>query len=177
MKQLTSVLWLSFLFLVFAGVFLYSGFYPVGADRPHFAATHWILETARERSVARASASISVPPLEDPELLLMGAADYHEMCSSCHLRPQLQQTDLSLGLYPTPPNLTQSERWQKATADPMQMEREARRQFWIIKHGIKASGMPAWGITHDDQRIWAMVAFLQKLPELSKEEYQILSAR
>jgi mono/diheme cytochrome c family protein len=35
----------------------------------------------------------------------------------------------------------------------------ARRQFWIIKHGVKASGMPGWGPAHDDQRIWAMAAF------------------
>ncbi|HJU38766.1 MAG TPA: nuclear transport factor 2 family protein, partial [Tahibacter sp.] len=46
-----------------------------------------------------------------------------------------------------------------------------------IKHGIKASGMPAWGPTHDDARIWAMVAFLEKLPTLSQDEYQILTAR
>jgi hypothetical protein len=37
--------------------------------------------------------------------------------------------------------------------------------------------MPAWGITRDDERIWAMVAFLQKLPELTPEEYQIITAR
>ena len=49
--------------------------------------------------------------------------------------------------------------------------------FWIVKHGIKASGMPSWGPTHDDQRIWAMVAFLQKLPQLTPEQYQILTAR
>jgi len=37
--------------------------------------------------------------------------------------------------------------------------------------------MPAWGPTHNDQRIWAMVAFLQKLPDLTPEQYQILTAR
>lgn len=47
----------------------------------------------------------------------------------------------------------------------------------MIKHGIKASGMPAWGPTHDDQRIWAVVAFLQKLPELTPQQYQVLTAR
>ena len=52
----------------------------------------------------------------------------------------------------------------------------ARKNFWVIKHGIKASGMPAWGKTHDDKRIWAMVAFLQRLPELTADQYQILTA-
>ncbi len=52
-----------------------------------------------------------------------------------------------------------------------------RRQFWMIKHGIQASGMPAWGETHTDERSWAMVAFSQKLPELNEMQYRILTAR
>jgi mono/diheme cytochrome c family protein len=52
-----------------------------------------------------------------------------------------------------------------------------RRRFWIIKHGIKASGMPAWGPGHDDERLWNMVALLKRLPDLSPEQYQILTAR
>jgi mono/diheme cytochrome c family protein len=84
---------------------------------------------------------------------------------------------MSKGLYPAPPNLSKQEDehgHDHADGDPAQ---SAQRQFWIIKHGIKASGMPAWGATHDDQRIWAMVAFLQKLPELNPEQYQIITAR
>jgi len=82
---------------------------------------------------------------------------------------------MSLGLYPVPPNLTAGlDEHEHADDDKQSL---ARRQFWIIKHGIKASGMPAWGKTHDDQRIWAMVAFLQRLPELTEEQYQILTAR
>jgi hypothetical protein len=36
------------------------------------------------------------------------------------------------------------------------------------------SAMPAWGKTHDDQSIWGMVAFLQKLPELTPDQYRAL---
>lgn len=54
---------------------------------------------------------------------------------------------------------------------------ESYQKFWIITHGIKASGMPAWGPGHDDERIWNMVAFLQRLPRLTAEQYQILTAR
>lgn len=53
----------------------------------------------------------------------------------------------------------------------------ARQQYWVIKHGIMASGMAAFGPTHNDERIWAMVAFLQKLPEMTTEQYQIITAR
>ncbi len=144
--------------------FIYSGTYPIGADVPHTKFTYWALETLRDRSIERASEDIQVPSLDDPELLLSGGPDYNEMCSGCHLKPGKGKSDFSIGLYPAPPNLTED------ADDP-------REQFWVIKHGIKASGMPAWGPSHDDQRIWAMVAFLQKLPELTPQQYQILTAR
>ncbi|WP_323844305.1 cytochrome c [Microbulbifer magnicolonia] len=144
--------------------FVYSGSYPMGADVPHTKFTHWLLETLRDRSIDKAASQIAMPALDDPELLLSGGPDYNEMCTGCHLKPGKDESDFTLGLYPTPPNLTDK------AGDP-------RRQFWVIKHGIKASGMPAWGPTHDDQRIWAMVAFLQKLPELTPQQYQIITAR
>jgi len=156
---------------VLAGV--YAGLYPVAADVPHTKPVYWLLETLRERSIARAARDVDVPPLDDPDLLLSGGADYNDMCAGCHLKPGKAQSDFSVGLYPAPPNLTLVI---PGTEQPGNRVAE-RRQFWIIKHGIKASGMPAWGQTHDDARIWAMVAFLQKLPKLTPMQYQILTAR
>lgn len=152
-----------------AVAFIYSGLYPMGADVPHNRMTYWALETLRERSIARAAKDIEVPSLNEPARLLAGGADYNDMCAACHLKPGKRESDMSIGLYPKPPNLTE--------ARPGDSEAEARHRFWIIKHGIKASGMPAWGPTHDDERIWNMVAFLRRLPELTPEQYQILTAR
>ncbi len=161
--------------IVLGAGFLFLGIYPMGADVPHYKTTTWALTTLRERSVARASRDINVPPLENADLLLAGGPDYNEMCASCHLKPGVDQSDLSIGLYPQPPNLVLHSAEEDHNHGDLQQI--ARRQFWIIKHGIKASGMPAWGPTHNDERIWAMVAFLQKLPELTPEQYQILTAR
>ena len=44
----------------------------------------------------------------------------------------------------------------------------------MVKHGIKLTGMPAWGVTHDDDLLWDVVAFLRKLPELTPEQYETL---
>jgi mono/diheme cytochrome c family protein len=168
---------LIFVVLGMAGVagFIYSGIYPIGADVPHNKLEFWLLETLRNKAIERASSEISVPSLESAELLLAGGPDYNDMCAGCHLKPGKDQSDMSIGLYPTPPNLSaEGDTEEYEHGDVQQL---ASRQFWVIKHGIKASGMPAWGATHDDQRIWAMVAFLQKLPQLSPEEYQILTAR
>lgn len=150
--------------------FIYSGFYPVGADTRHNDLTHWLLETLRERSITRASADIDVPAdLHSAERLLAGGADYNDMCAGCHLKPGRSESDFTLGLYPVPPNLAQVHGEAGTASD--------QRRFWIIKHGIKASGMPAWAPGHDDERIWNMVAFLKRLPELSPSQYQILTAR
>lgn len=158
-----------------AATVMYSGIVNVAADEPHSDFVYWLLEETRENSIKTAAQDIEVPDLSDPELLLTGGADYEYMCSSCHLKPGLKESDLSLGLYPVPPNLSAltEEHDGHEHGDEAQA---ARRNFWIIKHGIKASGMPAWGKTHDDQRIWAMVAFIKQLPTLTPEQYQVLTA-
>ncbi|MCZ6618163.1 MAG: cytochrome c [Gammaproteobacteria bacterium] len=172
MKYLSALLIFCGVAVLGVGGFIYSGAYQIGADVPHTTPVSWVLEILRERSIERAARDIPVPELDDSQLLLAGGPDYNEMCSGCHLEPGRTESDMSVGLYPAPPDLT--------THDEEEEHGEtqaAARQFWIIKHGIKATGMPAWGPTHDDQRIWAMVAFLQKLPELSELQYQILTAR
>ena len=163
------------LMLFGAVAFIYSGLYPMGADAPHYQATTWVLETLREQSIARAASDIAVPEdIETSDRLLAGGADYNEMCSSCHLKPGKTSSDFSLGLYPAPPNLALSH----AEHPHSDNEEDAdKRRFWIIKHGIKASGMPSWAPGHDDERIWNMVAFLKRLPELTPDQYQILTAR
>ena len=168
MKLVKWLLLMSTAVLLAGVTFIHTGIYPMGADVPHNRITYWLLETVRERSIARAAADIQTPDLNDAELLSSGGPDYNDMCAQCHLKPGRTQSDMSIGLYPSPPNLTLPED---------ERAHSARRQFWIIKHGIKASGMPAWGPTHDDQRIWAMVAFIQKLPSLTPEQYQILTTR
>jgi mono/diheme cytochrome c family protein len=149
----------------------YSGVFSIAADRPHFAGITWFLEMARTSSIERHARDIEVPELGKAEQLLGGGADYEEMCSSCHLAPGRPETDLSAGLYPRPPNLSQPRLPYGSGED------QARHDFWVIKHGIMASGMPAWGSGHDDERIWSMVSFLRKLPELDANAYAILTAR
>ena len=171
-----SIALIAAIFLVGGGLFLYSGYFPMGADVPHNQLTHKLLETLRENSIARAARDIEVPAdLNTSERLLAGGADYNDMCAGCHLKPGKTESDLSIGLYPSPPNLATIA--VEGDGDAENDNAGTKRHFWIIKHGIKASGMPAWGPTHDDERIWNMVAFLKRLPDLSADQYQILTAR
>ncbi len=175
MKMLKLLLLLTVLAVGTTATIMYSGIVDVAADEPHSDFVYWLLEETRENAIKKAAQNIDVPDLSDAELLLTGGADYEFMCSSCHLAPGQKESDMSVGLYPAPPNLTLTAESHKGHehGDDTQAD---RNNFWVIKHGIKASGMPAWGKTHDDQRIWAMVAFIKRLPTLTPEQYQILTA-
>ncbi len=165
MKLIKLMLVLGSAGLVAGLLFIYFGIFNVAADDPHTKPVYWLMEAVRERSVALRARGIDVPPLDDPAMITSGGADYNEMCTGCHLRPGVERSEMASAMYPQPPNLAKVKRDNPAAT------------FWIIKHGFKMSGMPAWGLTHDDHRLWAMVAFLQQLPRLTPAQYQILTAR
>ena len=142
---------------------IYAGLYNIAADVPHTQPVYWLLETARERSVIARARDIVVPKdLDDANRISKGAGEYAEMCSGCHLAPGMKRTEISQGLYPRAPELRR-----KTDLTPAE-------QFWIVKHGVKMTGMPAWGVTHEDELLWDVVAFVRKLPELTPEQYEAL---
>ena len=149
--------------LAAAAIGVYAGLYNIAADVPHTQPVYWLLETVRDRSIAARSRNIIVPDsLDDANRISRGAGQYAEMCSVCHLAPGMKRTEISRGLYPRAPELRR-----KTDLTPA-------KQFWIIKHGVKMTGMPAWGVTHDDEMLWDVVALLRKLPELTPEQYETL---
>ena len=146
-----------------AAVGIYAGLYNIAADVPHTQPVYWLLEAARDRSISARARDVVVPhDLNDPTRISKGAGQYADMCSGCHLAPGMKRTEISQGLYPRAPELRR-----KTTLTPAE-------QFWVVKHGIKMTGMPAWGVTHDDDLLWDVVAFVRKLPELTKEQYETL---
>jgi hypothetical protein len=148
-----------------------SGVINIGADVPHSPLVHKAIAFGRERSIDRNVAGINVPDdIANSERIRRGAGNYDAMCVNCHLTPELPDTEIRKGLYPTPPNLAQKNGSSGVARSPA-------RDFWIIKHGIKASGMPAWSRGGmDDESIWDMAAFLQRLPGLAKRDYELLVA-
>jgi mono/diheme cytochrome c family protein len=147
-------------------LFIGSGSYNIGADDHH---TKWVLamiERLRERSIEVRARSIEVPDtLDDPQAIALGAQRYAALCAGCHLAPGAMKSEIRSGLYPHPPNLAEEE------------VQPARRAFWIVKHGIKMSAMPAWSKTLDDASIWNVVAFIRKMPAMTPDVYAQLSRR
>ncbi len=140
--------------------FIYSGVFNVAATDPHWSVTHAVLETARMRSIKAQAAGMKAPAnLGERKMVVAGTSHFAAHCSSCHAAPGVEATELAKGMYPKPPALTQSaNQW------------SAGELFWIIRHGIKMSGMPAWP-DHSDDDIWSIIAFLQKLPKMNEQDY------
>ena len=143
-----------------AGALIYAGVYDVAATTPHWPIAGTILEMARLRSIKAHAAGIAVPPgLDDPAKVLIGVEHYAAHCAVCHGAPGVPRGDIGRGLYPAPPDLAKA----ALLYTPAEL-------FWILKHGIKMTGMPAWS-DHSDEELWATVAFLEKLPGMSEQDY------
>lgn len=147
--------------------FIQSGGFDFAADTAHSTGLTKLIAWAREQSIAKESKTI-VPPgdFAAAERIRRGAGNYDAMCVGCHLSPGAEDSEIRKGLYPVPPNLS------LADAATEQSAGDGRR-FWIIKHGIKGSAMPAWAKGGmDDEAIWDLTAFIKVLPKLSANEYR-----
>jgi cytochrome c553 len=140
-----------------------SGIIPIKASTGHWAITAWVLQFVRDRSVATHTLGLAVPALDDPSLVLKGAVHYDIGCRPCHGSPELRRPRIAQGMTPAPPYLPS--RIPEQTADNL---------FYIVKHGVKFTGMPAWPSARRDDEVWAMVAFLQRFPGLTAEQYRHL---
>lgn len=144
-------------------VVVVGGLIPIKASSGHWPITRWFLEFSMERSFSTQSLGVEVPPLDDPALILRGATQYETTCRPCHGAPDLRAPRVAAAMTPTPPYLPE-----------VVTNLDAAELFSITKHGVKFTGMPGWPSQKRDDEVWAMVAFLQRLPGLTVAEYQQL---
>lgn len=145
-----------------------AGLIPIRASSGHLPLTEWLLRTTMRRSVAMRSAGVPSVPLDDPGLVLKGAGHYALGCEPCHGAPGRPQPEYARHMTPHPP------RFDREAEEVTTYERDDL--FYVVRHGVKLTGMPAWPSAHRDDEVWAVVAFLLALPEMSGEEYAALAA-
>ena len=127
----------------------------------------WLKEliiATREASIEKRAEDIDVPKLGTVEQIENGFRSYREMCAVCHVPPGGTKSPIALGLKPAPPDLS-------VVRDHAMSESEL---FWIIKNGIRMTGMPAWGASHGDDELWDIVSFVKALPGIDAAGYQKL---
>jgi mono/diheme cytochrome c family protein len=138
-----------------AGAFVAFGLYDVAANTPHTQPVYSLLETVKQQSVRRQARHVAVPPLDDAALQARGAACYRDHCLQCHGAPGHAPSPIGLSMQPLPGPLADATRhWSAAEI------------YWITRNGIKMTGMPAWQHRLQDEDLWAVVAFVQTLPQL-----------
>lgn len=102
------------------------------------------------------------PPAEVTEsVLATGASHFTSMCVVCHGAPGVERGEIGKGLSPQPPDLSHAAG-----------ELEATEIYWVVEHGIRHTGMPAFGPTHGEEELWAIASFVDRLDEMSPEEYR-----
>lgn len=163
MKFLALLLVLVLVVAAGALALIQSGVYDVGTSNHDNDLVNWALDNAMVHSVKRHAKGIAVPALSDPAMIENGFRHYDEMCVGCHGAPGVKPGDIAEGLFPEAPDLVETAKeWTPAEL------------YWIVKHGLKFTAMPAWGPSHSEPDLWAITAFVSKLPHMTPAEYQAL---
>ena len=148
---------------VLAFLWTASGLYNVAASKPHWAVTEGIIAFGLRRSVATHSMDVTVPPLDTPEQIRLGAAQFETSCASCHGSPDASPSAVTRKMLPPPPGLNgAAARW------------DAAELGWIIENGLKYTGMPAWPAEGRRDEVWPLVSFLRALP-MTPANYRALA--
>jgi mono/diheme cytochrome c family protein len=157
---LTVLITIAAMIVIGLGI-VFLGFYDVSASKPEGAVRQWAFSTAMDNSVARQAKRIVAPPLSDSAQIQTGYLHYSEMCVTCHGAPGIKPSEIGQGLNPLAPDLSE------AVSDLSDA-----KLYWILKHGIRMTGMPAFGKTHNEDALWAMVSFVRLLPKMTPAEFQ-----
>ena len=145
---------------------LFGGWYNIGATAQHFPIVYSVLEEGMKYSVRNHAEDIQVPRLGGEQQLRVGARVYRDKCLQCHGGPGVAQSTIGMSMQPIPgPLVDATQRW------------KPRELYWVTKHGIKMSGMPAWEYHLRDEEIWAVVAFVTTLPAMSAQDFKAATAQ
>ena len=168
MRFLAFIGALAILGAIAAAIYLFGGFYSVAENEDNPAIVDWALASVRGASVAGHATDQPLANLDDPETVKAGAKVYSTIgCVNCHGGPpNANWAKWSEGLKPVPADLKE-----------MAKERTAPQLFWVVKNGIKFTGMPSFGLAGaSDQDLWSIVAFIKKLPSMSDGDYKTWTA-
>ena len=138
------------------------GYFTIAASAHETSFMRWLLHSVYENTLAVRAADIQVPEnLNSPAMIDRGARDFDSMCSPCHTPPGQQRSAIHLGLSPQPPKLIE-----------LMDGRTPAEAFWVLDNGIRMTGMPAFGETHDDRQLWQLVAFITDAGTYTARQYE-----
>ena len=131
------------------------GFLPTRANSAPPEMEIHIATSALDNSVERHAPRINNPVPPTDENLIEGLKIYAMNCALCHGGIDRQPSTLAKSFYPPPPSLILN-----PPDDP------EWRVFYMIRTGIRYTGMPAWDKTLPESDIWKLTAFLTRVDKL-----------
>lgn len=148
-----------------AWIVVSAGFYNVAGNVQHLPPVHSLFEYALQQSVRHQARGIVPPEVPDASIMVRGALCYQDKCLQCHGGPGVAPQDFAQSMQPSPgPLIDAPQRW------------HTREIYWITRNGLKMTGMPAWEHRLSEEDLWAVTAFVQKLPSLSPVKFaQLMS--
>lgn len=147
--------------------FAYSGAVNVAASEDYLPGAKWFFDTVSDNSIkAQAEESaqrgeIAAPAQVTDAMLRTGASEYQGMCVPCHGTPGGARGEFGQGMKPEPPDLAHVAR-----------EMELHEVFWVLNHGIRHTGMPAFGSSHSSEDLWAIATFVERFDEMTPAQYE-----
>ena len=141
-------------------LFIKLGIFDVAAAKRHTKFTQWMTEETMKHSIRRHAAGIEPPPWTSAAQLVAGYCAYETRCVACHGAAAVARQQWVSGMEPQPPYLLDAT--ERFTPGEL---------FWIVKNGIKMTGMPAWGQSMSDHEIWNVVAWLEASRRLAPQTY------
>ena len=139
-------------------VVLKSGLVPANADAKPGGFELWAAGTSLDATLRKDAPRQANPvPLTDANLV-DGVTLFGQHCAICHgtAAGDSSASPVAKGLYPAPPQLA---------TDGVEDDPEGV-SYWKIKHGIRLTGMPAWGASLNDRQIWTFALFLKHMDKL-----------
>lgn len=108
------------------------------------------------------------PVLRNDESMRHGMEHFADHCATCHANDGSGETETGKGMFPPAPDM-------RAAATQEMNDGEL---FYVIEHGVRFTGMPAWGTgtTEGEEASWHLVNFIRHLPALTAEEIEQMKA-
>ena len=165
MRILAAIGALAIVLGLLAGAYFFGGFYNVAAAVDEPGAVNWALTKIRLASIAHHNVENAKAPfaLDDMSVIREGAHQFaNSGCVHCHGGPGAKWSKFSEGINPGPPDL-------KDIAN----ERSASEIFWVVKNGIRMTGMPSFSkVGLADDQLWQITAFVKAIPKVSEADYR-----
>ncbi len=165
MKNFLVGIMFTLLALLGVAVFLMTqGYFNLRADQAPSSLETKVAMAAIDAWAARFAPHQANPVAPTEDNLVVGARTFLNHCAGCHGLPANANSTFSKSFYPPAPEFF------KVAPDMAENE-----NFFIIQHGVRFTGMPAWNQTLNENEIWQLVTFLahlDKLPPAAEKEPQ-----